>query len=141
MQHNPVGYDVDRRYHHTGCFEGASDNQDESGVGQHFGALIQIMPREAFELVGGMEPRCRGWGVDDIAFVMALDTLYARHRTMDEDVFTLFHTPTGRRHHRFWAGQVEEDPNSSLGSRYSRANGDVEAMRALVDEGLTWLGL
>lgn len=111
------------------------ENCDESGVGHNFGALIQIMPREAFELVGGMEERCRGWGVDDVAFMMALDTLYTRHRTMDEDVFTLFHTPTGRRHHRRWEGQDDEDPNGRLGERYSRANGDVERMRELVDEG------
>ncbi len=39
------------------------DNCDESGIGHNFGALIQIMPREAFFEVGGMEPRCRGWGV------------------------------------------------------------------------------
>ena len=111
------------------------DNCDESGIGHNFGALIQIMPREAFFEVGGMEPRCRGWGADDIAFVMALDTLYARHRTLDEDVFTFHHTPRGRRHHRQWEGQDQEDPNGRLGERYRRAWGNVEKMRALVDEG------
>lgn len=111
------------------------DNCDESGIGHNFGALIQIMPREAFFEVGGMEPRCRGWGTDDIAFVMALDTLYTRHRTLDRDVFTFHHTPRGRRHHRRWEGQEGEDPNGRLGERYRRANGDPSRMRALVDEG------
>lgn len=115
------------------------DNQDESGIGHNFGALIQIMPSEAFWEVGGMEPRCRGWGTDDVAFVMALDTLYTRHRTLDADVFTFHHTPRGRRHHRMWAGQEGEDPNGRLGERYRRACGDPSRMRALVDEGLEWL--
>lgn len=115
------------------------DNQDESGVGHNFGALIQIMPREAFFEVGGMEPRCRGWGADDVAFVMALDTLYTRHRTLDREVFTFYHEPKGRRHHRKWEGQEDEDPNGRLGERYRRANGDPSRMRALVDEGLEWL--
>jgi len=114
------------------------DNSDESGIGHNFGALIQIMPREAFWEVGGMEARCRGWGTDDIAFVMALDTLYTRHRTLDNDVFTFHHEPRGRRHHRLWEGQENEDPNGRLGERYSRALGDPGKMRALVDEGLEW---
>jgi glycosyltransferase involved in cell wall biosynthesis len=112
------------------------ENCDESGVGHHFGALIQIMPREAFFEVRGMDPRCRGWGVDDIAMLMALDTLYTRHRTLDNDVFTFYHRPRGRRHHRFWEGQEHEDPNGRLGERYSNASGDVGRMRALIDE---WL--
>jgi len=112
------------------------ENCDESGIGHNFGALIQIMPAEAFWEVGGMEPRCRGWGVDDVAFVMALDTLYTRHRTLDRNVFTFYHKPKGRRHHRLWDGQTDEDPNGRLGERYSRAWGDPLKMRALVDEGL-----
>lgn len=112
------------------------ENCDGSGVGHHFGALIQIMPSEAFWEVGGMEPRCRGWGVDDIAFVMALDTLFAKHRTTANSVWTLHHKPRGRRHHRLWEGQQSEDPNGTLGARYREAWGNVERMRALVNEGL-----
>lgn len=36
-----------------------------SGSGHFYGALAQIMPREAFEIVGGMDPRFRGWGSED----------------------------------------------------------------------------
>lgn len=111
------------------------ENQDGSGHGHWFGALIQVMPREAFEAVGGMEPRCRGWGVDDVAFMMALDTLYARHRTLPGSVVTPDHVVFGERHHRKWVGQERRDPNGNLGSRYRAAWGDPGRMRALVDEG------
>lgn len=115
----------------------AVENCDGSGFGHWFGALIQIMPREAFRAVGGMEPRCRGWGVDDISFAMAVDTLFARHRTLDGCVVTPDHVVFGERHHRKWVGQDRRDPNGNLGSRYRAAWGDPARMRALVDEGLS----
>lgn len=109
----------------------AVENCDGSGSGHHFGALIQIMPREAFLAAGGMDPRFRNWGAEDISFAMCVDTLYARHRTLDGSVVTPDHTVFGPRHHRQWAGGTKQDQNGRLGMRYRRAWLDPDRMRKL----------
>jgi hypothetical protein len=110
----------------------ASNRGNSSG--HWYGALIQIMPREAFELVGGMDTRFSGWGGEDIAFMRAVDTLYARHKTTSNAVFHLWH-PTIRGYDddtRMWEGQTHPDGNWPLATRYADAFGDREKMRSLV---------
>lgn len=110
--------------------------------GRRYGALVQIMPREAFFMVGGMDNRFEGWGGEDIAFVFALDTLYAHHKTTRNDVLHLWHKVIGREDtDRMWAGQLRAVPNSALASRYSHAVNDPARMRALVDGGRARKGL
>jgi hypothetical protein len=104
--------------------------------GHRFGAMIQMMPRQAFEEVGCMDKRFSGWGGEDVAFVRALNTLYSKARTTDNDVLHLWHEKIGDGHlDRMWQGQINPRSNENLASRYSRATGDRAKMRALVDEG------
>ncbi len=111
-------------------------NSHGSMHGHRFGALIQIMPREAFFAVGGMDPRFRGWGGEDVAFVRAVDTLYGSHKTTANDVLHIWHPTIGSNHkNRMWEGQTKHFPNMNLVSRYNRATGDAGRMRVLVDEG------
>jgi hypothetical protein len=112
-----------------GCYEGTDQ-------GHHYGAVIMVMPTEAYAEVGGMDLRFRGWGSEDISFLLALDTLYARHRTLDTTMVTASHVTLGEKHHRRWVGQERADVNGRLGQRYSEAWGDPVRMRRLVDEGL-----
>jgi N-terminal domain of galactosyltransferase len=117
---------------------GDVESTEGSAHGHHFGAMIQIMPREAFETVGGMSPRFRGWGGEDIAFVRALDTLYGKHKSMHADVLHLWH-PIHNEHKvqswtvREWAGQSRSRMNDLHAMRYDRATGDRAVMRRLVD--------
>jgi hypothetical protein len=116
------------------------DDAVESTVGSmhghHFGAMIQIMPREAFEAVGCMDTRFKGWGGEDVAFMRAVDTLYAKHKTIAVDVLHLWHPNIGTSVlDRMWEGQDKPGQNSRLAKSYSRATGDRVAMRALVDAG------
>lgn len=111
--------------------------QDTSGSthGHWFGALIQIMPREAFAMAGGMDERFRGWGSEDVSFMRAVDTLYARHKTIRGCVYHLWHPKIGDEWvTRRWAGQVAARVNERLGERYRLAIGDPQRMRALVFE-------
>jgi predicted glycosyltransferase involved in capsule biosynthesis len=64
-----------------------------SGIshGHHYGALIQVMPRTAWETVGGMDIRFRGWGSEDVCFMKAVDTLYGPHKTIDTPVYHVWH--------------------------------------------------
>jgi hypothetical protein len=118
------------------------DSDVESKIGsmhgRRYGAMIQIMSREAFEKVGGMDPRFRGWGGEDISFARALDTLYGKHKTTNNDVLHIWHPKFGENYHtRIWAGQSSGEVNKHLATRYSVATGDRDRMRALVDEGFS----
>ncbi len=116
------------------------ESTEGSAHGHHFGAMIQIMSRKAFEEVGGMDCRARGWGGEDIMHVRALDTLYGKHKTVHADVLHIWH-PVHNEHKvqnwtvREWAGQKSSRMNDRLATRYDKATGDKVAMRALVDEG------
>ncbi len=117
------------------------DNKDGSGPINIYGAMCQIMPREAFELVGGMDERFRGWGNEDVSMFFALCTLWGDVQYTDNDILHLWH-PTVVTSQvgaswtvKMWHGQTQPGVNNELGGRYQRANGDPIAMRALVDEG------
>lgn len=109
--------------------------EKSSSCAHWFGALIQVMPREAFETVGGMDPRHFSWGGDDVDFMRAVDTLWARHHTENGPVFHLWHPTFGNTSPtRFWKGG-QAGQNDWLASLYTDAIGDPERMRRLVDEG------
>lgn len=110
-------------------------NQTGSVNGHWFGALIQIMPREAFESTGGMDTRFHGWGGEDVAFMHAVDTLYCKHRTSNNGVIHLWHPSIGTSvHDRMWEGQERPGTNGNLASRYYAATGNVSQMLRLVTE-------
>lgn len=120
------------------------EGTDGSGHGHLFGALIQIMPREAFILVGGMDPRFRGWGGEDVAFLHALDTLWGKHRNTPNAVFHMWHpaTVSSKRYVdqrsqvwkvKMWDGQLAPRANDTLANRYHNARSAPVQMRQLVD--------
>jgi len=111
--------------------------------GHWWGALVQIMPRAAFEEVGGMDWRFSGWGGEDVAFMRAVDTLYVKHKTTGNQVLHLWHAFANAPEKtvkgdpnvlRLWGGQESGQSNDRLAGRYYAAFGDPERMRRLVDE-------
>jgi predicted glycosyltransferase involved in capsule biosynthesis len=110
-------------------------SQEGSHHGRRFGAMAQVMPREAFYAAGGMDPRFRGWGGEDVSFVRAVDTMWAKHKTIDGAVFHLHHEKLGTDWRtRVWRGQRTPRINENLASRYDRANNQFEAMGDLIAE-------
>lgn len=99
--------------------------------GHHFAAMIMILPREAFEEVGGMDPRFTGWGGEDVSFMRAVDTIYGCHKTCDRSVFHLYHGTIGQGVNRQWLGQTKRMPFARLGARYLAAYGDRARMLRL----------
>ncbi len=110
-----------------------------SGCGHWYGALIQIMPREAFEIVGGWDWRFRGWGGEDHAAMRAMDTLYWPHKTLPSQVLHLWHETlfVDKTKNRRWENQ--EKSNDPLSHRYYYSQGNVARMRKLVNEFKTFL--
>lgn len=112
------------------------EKMGSNAYGHRFGAMVQIMPREAFEVVGGMDTHFQGWGGEDVAFVRALDTLWGKHKTTNNEIYHLWHPAVGTAYFtRMWQGQTHPRANDRLASRYSAATGDRARMRALIDEG------
>jgi len=107
-----------------------------AAIGHRYGALIQIMPREAFQTIGGMDPRMRGWGGEDVTMVRVLDTLYGVHETTNNEVLTLYHLALGDVYLRKWEGQEDTGVNNALALRYRKMRRDPARMRAVVNE---WL--
>lgn len=106
-----------------------------SSAGHHYGALIQIMPIEAFVAARGMDERFAGWGGEDVSFLHAVDTMWGRYKTLPSGVIHLWH-PTFNESgfKRNWVGQDKTNPNSNLASRYGAASSDYAKMLALVNE-------
>ena len=95
------------------------------------------MPREAFFLVGGEDPRFCGWGQEDCALLRSLDTLYGQHENTSNDVLHLWHHRIGEIDNhptRQWVGQSNGNLNARLGQRYEKASGDPSLMRVLIRE-------
>lgn len=91
---------------------------------------LVIVPKEAFLLVRGSDERYAGWGADDIALGLALDTLYGRHERFDGAAVHLWH-PRGVQEqglHRF------AEDGRTLTDRYREAAGKPEAMWEIVGE-------
>ena len=114
-----------------------ADLEASGGVsfGHWYGALIQIMPREAFEAVRGMDERFSGWGGEDISLMHAIDTIYGRHKTINGPVYHVHHpTIKGRwKFTRQWPGQQDPEMNDRLSSKYEEATGDKARMLRLIN--------
>jgi pyruvyltransferase len=103
--------------------------------GHWWGALIQIMPREAFARGGGMDERFRGWGSEDVSFMHAVDTLYGKHKTSNNPVYHIWHptiTEADKKFRRLWEYQQTAGSNDFLANRYRTARGDAEAMQKVI---------
>src|ERR1035437_8821162 len=98
--------------------------------------MIQIMPREAFITVGGMDERFRGWGGEDQAFLLALNILWGPYRNSPNNVYHLWHPKIiaaegidakGKRSEiRAWDGQRVIRANDWLSWQYNMAKDGPE---------------
>ena len=109
----------------------------QSTYGHRYGAMIMIFPREALDAIGGyFDERFKGWGGEDIALLRALDTLYGKHKTTDNDVLHLWHPVIGDSYKtRVWKGQDKGRANQKLSNAYNKATRNPSQMRELVAGG------
>lgn len=89
---------------------------------------LLVLPREAFELVGGFDERFTGWGHDDIAFGVCVDTLYRPHLRGEYSALHLWHpTPFVDNY-----GQPNNEVQRLLAVEYVKAAGHPARMRAVM---------
>lgn len=111
------------------------EGKEGSGHGHHFGAMAQMMPREAFFAAGQMDERFRNWGSEDRSFLMAVDTLYGIHKSTDNMILHLHHPKIGKSYRtRSWSAAAHNIDNEILGARYNRAHRMRGEMQELVNE-------
>lgn len=89
---------------------------------------LLVIPRATFEVVGGFDERFTGWGHDDIAFGVAVDTLYRPHIRGPYSALHLWHpTPFMDNY-----GQPNNDVQRLLAVEYVKAAGDPDRMREVM---------
>lgn len=93
------------------------------------GGGIAVLPRAAYETVGGLDRRFVGWGGEDEAFARSLDTLWGRRYRprRGRALVHLWHEPARDRH-------AASPETAALAARYRAADGDPVEMRALIGE-------
>ena len=98
-------------------------NRNAETVGPVVG-FLHIMPRKAFEAVGGYDERIRGWGGEDTSFTWAMDIINGRHRKLHGVAMCLWHErPRDKSKFRIWYGQdrTHQDDKKRVVSAYNKA--------------------
>jgi len=111
-------------------------NGHKSKYGHRYAAMCAIFPREAYDIIRCFDERFEGWGGEDVALLRALDTLYARHKTLKASIYHLWHSFIGSDYKtRRWEGQRSGGANDRLANMYNKATRNPTQMRKLIDDG------
>lgn len=91
------------------------------------GGGIVAITRDAYETVGGIDPRFEGWGGEDLSLAYALDTLVTTGARMGGDLIHLWHPHP--------APNLRGSPEAEvLVDRYLKARHKPDVIRALIAE-------
>lgn len=89
---------------------------------------INIVKRKDFEKVGGFDNRFVGWGGEDDAFCICMNTMCGRYKRIHSNIYHLWH-PSEQA-----AGNPNYQQNLQLYRRYAICDGNKEQMQQLIDE-------
>lgn len=97
--------------------------------------FLWVVKREAFEAVGGMDERIRGWGGEDTMFTRAMTVVNGAPRKGSGTLISLWHDrPRDSRNQRVWVGQgerSEEYEKEALARRYGMARNKAAMLEVL----------
>lgn len=108
------------------------DDLDTEWIGSSWAGMV-VMPREAFDLLGGYDERFIWWGAHDIVWAVAMTTLWGPPTRLPGRTLHFWH-PAPLEH---TYGNPEHRRQNHLVERYQAAEGDPAAMREIVQE---WQG-
>jgi predicted glycosyltransferase involved in capsule biosynthesis len=91
-----------------------------------FAGKINIFSREAFQNVGGVDERFVGWGGEDDAFLMAMNTLCGPFTRLNRTIYHMWHPYVGPNNNPHYNANVQ------LLYSYQLAYGNQEAMQRLI---------
>lgn len=91
------------------------------------GPFMNVMTRESFDRIHGMDERFEGWGGEDDAMRISLDTLCGQHCRIRGDIYHLWHPPAVINNEYY-------SKNCHLVKRYNEANNDKDLIMQLIDE-------
>ncbi|OHV42266.1 hypothetical protein BBK14_11230 [Parafrankia soli] len=92
------------------------------------GGGLLVVARSSWELLGGFDPRFRGWGGEDRALGMAADVLLGRHHRLRGTLWHLWHPPQPR-----LTRAVGSREGQRLLAEYRHAGRDRARMAELVE--------
>ena len=87
---------------------------------------LNIMPRESYKKIGGLDERFSGWGGEDTAFAVAMNTLYGPYKRLDFSIYHLWHPRIGPK------GNPHMENNMRLVELYKRNSRSKQDMRTLL---------
>lgn len=93
------------------------------------GLYMNVVSREAFMAIGGMDERFVGWGCEEVAMAMVLMTLFGKPYRMNEQIFHLYHKRDTNE-----TECLNYKSNRELCYRYRAAFGNQDAIKALLAE-------
>lgn len=96
---------------------------------RHIGSKggLTLIPRKHFEAVNGFDENFIGWGGEDDAFAASVNTICGPFHRLDREIYHLWH-PNSKR-----SGNPNYQNNVNLYQQYSKASGNVKAMRNLIN--------
>lgn len=107
----------------------------ENMYAHRYGAMCMIFPREAYELIGCFDERFVGWGGEDVCLLRALDTVWGKHKTTNNDILHLWHPHIGTDYtSKRWEGQEQTNVNNNLSKKYHQASHHPNLMKRLLEE-------
>jgi predicted glycosyltransferase involved in capsule biosynthesis len=111
------------------------ENIDKANYGHRYGAMCMIFHYKAYKKIGGFDERFKGWGGEDVCLLRALDTVYGKHKTTNNNIFHLWHSFFGHTYEeRRWEGQDKGGSNWDISKRYGQAYKNPTMMKKLLEE-------
>lgn len=92
-------------------------------------AGMLVMHRNSYEEVGGYDERFKGWGLEDWAFRVSLDTLKQPLQRTPGALLHMYHGPPNGK----TFGTPPNQYNQTLYKEYEKASGNTEAMTELIE--------
>ncbi len=112
----------------------------ENMYAHRYGAMVMVFPREAYDVIRCFDERFVGWGGEDVCLLRALDTLWGKHKTTNNDVLHIWHPFMGVDYvTKRWEGQDSGNANNKLSKKYHLASRHPSLMRKIVDDGYEYV--